>query len=378
MKTLLAGLVAAVAALALAAGAMADPHKVFLGSAVESSDYSTVTLPLYEGSTSDPNITGPDKSVWYVVTDSSSKAWAKRLNVNYAPRLAVAANTGAVQNVSWNGNGTLSFPATVDFGLTRQFVPDYTWYGGTELSLPAAALVPGAQGFAGYSPLLQLPDGTVLDAPQIANATGQGDKVVNLDTAHGKVVYDETTGFFDHHTVHYASFDASAAGPATLEDVTVAPSLNAAPPGDPALENTDASTSARAGIIAFTNGQHGYTNPNRQGLGSTLVDAPADAVGTNSPSVAPPVPLNVIQAVPTAGPNSLYSPLWDVHLARWSVPYAERIRQTSFTDIQALGAVGTVTQPDGVTRFGPAGAVANCPIISEDGPNRIVIQTLPQ
>jgi len=54
-------------------------------------------------------------------------------------------------------------------------------------------------------------------------------------------------------------------------------------------------------IVAFTNGQTGVNNPQRQGLGSAILD------GLN--------PLNIVDAVPPtpAGPGSTaYSPLWDV------------------------------------------------------------------
>ena len=43
--------------------------------------------------------------------------------------------------------------------------------------------VPGSAGEYGYSPLVRLPDGTVIDAPQVANGTGLHDKVVDLSKA---------------------------------------------------------------------------------------------------------------------------------------------------------------------------------------------------
>ena len=156
--------------------------------------------------------------------------------------------------------------------------------------------------------------------------------------------------------------------------------------GNPTIENTNTKTSARAGIIAFTNGQFGLGDPNRQGLGSTLVDAASvsGATGINPPA-PPPVPLNIIQAVPVDSPTSLYTPLWDVHLTRWNptlTAYASRTRQFSFAAVQALDTAGLLTQPNGTGHFGPTGrgsdptlggVVANCPIISTDGPGEIVI-----
>lgn len=71
--------------------------------------------------------------------------------------------------------------------------------------LPSATAKPGAVGEAGYSPLIQLPDGTVENAPQIAgdqNGDGQitlgseaADKVISINPAAGTVTYRETNGF---------------------------------------------------------------------------------------------------------------------------------------------------------------------------------------
>src|SRR5207245_11509924 len=72
---------------------------------------------------------------------------------------------------------------------------------------PPAQAQPGAVGEAGYSPLIQLPDGVVVHAPQIANDTGQADKVIRLDIEKMTVTYVETTGFYDGTPVHYASFE---------------------------------------------------------------------------------------------------------------------------------------------------------------------------
>ena len=130
---------------------------------------------------------------------------------------------------------------------------------------------------------------------------------------------------------------------------------------------------------AFTDGggkpaahqpQAGLGNPNRQGLNSTILDGPLGVTPLSGP-----VPLNIIQSVPTRGPGeSLYSPLWDAHLTRWvpSIPPAERTRQTSFETVQSLAAAGIVTNVDGST-WGRSGPVPNCPIISTDRPGTVAI-----
>ena len=93
-----------------------------------------------------------------------------------------------MQKVTRDPDGTLVFPATVDFS------PTHVIQGGP-LGFPPAAAAPGAVGNAGYSPLVQLPDGAVLNAPQLANASGQADKVVRIDTGAGTVRYALTDGF---------------------------------------------------------------------------------------------------------------------------------------------------------------------------------------
>ena len=99
-------------------------------------------------------------------------------------------------------------------------------------SEPAAAPVPqpGAIGEPGYSPLVQVifrGKTVVLNAPQIANATGRADKIVALTPR--TVSYRETDGCYDNESVHYASFDASNPVAAAIEDATYAPDLDAAP-----------------------------------------------------------------------------------------------------------------------------------------------------
>jgi hypothetical protein len=61
-------------------------------------------------------------------------------------------------------------------------------------AFPGAA-APGAVGVTGYSPLIQLPDGAIQNAPQLANRTGQADKAITIDTTHRTVRYRLTDGF---------------------------------------------------------------------------------------------------------------------------------------------------------------------------------------
>ena len=330
----------AAATLALSGTAMADA-RLFVASATQHAD-DTVTLPLHRG-------TSHGSTVWYVVLDASDGNAADQLGVNTAQKLSNAVRgAGAVQRVRMVG-GVVDFPATVDFSPDRDVQ--------APLGFPPAVAKPGAVGEAGYSPLIQLPDGTILNAPQIArDQDGDGaialaghkeaaDKVVAIDTARGTVRYRETEGFSRDNPVTYASTEATDPLAAALEDVTLAPALNAAPfPGG------DGTDSSRASLAAFVNGQTGAGNPQRQGLNSAVAD------GLD--------PLNLLAWTPNQG---RYSPLWDVHLSEWTpaaVAAGRNVRQHSFAAVADLAEQGMVTGPGGA-RFGPSGLIVNCPIISQ-------------
>jgi hypothetical protein len=338
---LLAGAVSAAPATAFAdsgTGGVPGPNNLFITSAVEHPN-GTVTLPLHRG-------TSNGQTVYYVITDVSDGNLAAQLGLNKSSKLANAANTPAVEKVSIV-NGVVDFPASVDFSPPRQIVPGPTGF-------PPSVAKPGAIGQPGYSPLIQLPNGVVENAPQIArDENGDGiitpvseaaDKIVSLDIAAGTVTYRETPGFQGGKPVLYASFDSSDPGAAAIEDVTYAPALNGAPTvGD------DSTASARASLAGFTNGQTGMTNPQRQGLNSALLDGLS--------------PLNVLRWNPTQG---RYSPLWDVHLAQWTnqaITSGQNLRQTDFGTVQNLAQDGLITAPNG-TAFGPSGFIVNCPIVS--------------
>jgi hypothetical protein len=94
---------------------------------------------------------------------------------------------------------------------------------------PPLAAVPGSRGDAQYSPLVRLPDGSVLNGPQIANASDVHDKVVGVDRARGTVTLTLSDGFARGDAVVYLSTDATEAAAAALEGATWAPRLDAAP-----------------------------------------------------------------------------------------------------------------------------------------------------
>lgn len=309
---------------------LADGRTLFVTSAVENAD-GTATLPLYRG-------TSQGRTVWYVLLDSSDGNDADRLGINRSSKLANAAGTAAVQKVSIV-NGVIDFPKTVDFRPQRVVIPGPTGF-------PPAAAEPGAVGEFGYSPLIQMPDGTVRNAPHIANDTGRTDKAVRIDTVRGRVDLLETDGYANGRRVKYISTDASDPGAAALENSTYAPALNAAP-----FAGGDGTDSSRTTLVAFINGQVGTGNPQRQGLNAALLDG-GD-------------PLNLLFWAPNQG---RYSPLWDVHPGQWSaaaVATGQTLAQRDRSQLLKLVADRVVTGPGGA-QFGPAGFIVNCPIVSSD------------
>jgi hypothetical protein len=316
----------------------------------ENAGPTTVTYPLYHG-------TSQGRSEDYVITDASDLGVALALGVNFTPKLAQAAGTAAVENstsVIWTGNG-IDFPASVDFSPTRVVTPSAQGF-------PPSVAQPGAVGEAGYSPLVQVKfwgKTVVLNAPQIANASGRADKIVSINRAddpdQATVTYRETDGCYDNESVHYASFDASDPTSAAIEDVTYAPDFNAAPaPGCADPVNVAASCS-REPLIAFTNGQTGVTNPQRQGLSSALLDGLA--------------PLNILKEIPEPTSRFDYSPIWDVHFATWTagaVAAGLNVRQTDFSAALQQVADGLATGFPVGTPFGPSGIAVNCPVVSLD------------
>jgi hypothetical protein len=311
----------------------------------ENSGPTIVTFPLYKG-------TIHGRPVFYVITDASKRAVAQALGVNFTPKLAKAAGTIAVErsrsHIS-SGNG-ISFPATVNFAPKHILVPSATGF-------PPAQAQPGAVGRPGYSPLVQVVfrgRTVVLDAPQIANRTGQADKVVSISLSRHTVAYRETDGCYDDESVHYVSFDSSSPVASAIEDVTYAPNLDAVPSAGCA-DPTGAEPCGRESLIAFTNGQTGIHNKQRQGLSAAILDKLSA--------------LNILQEVPHPGALFDYSPMWDIHLATWTAAAVSgglNVRQTDFAAALKQVTNGLATGFPAGTQFGPSGFVVNCPVISLD------------
>lgn len=310
--------------------ARADSRTLFMRSAVENTD-GTVTLPLYRG-------TSQGRNVWYVLFDSSDGTDANRLGVNRSQKLAVARGTPAVQRVSPKA-GVIDFPKSVNFARRGSVVAGPTGF-------PPSSFAHGPEGEYGYSPLIEMPDGTIRNAPHVGNDSGWHPKAVRVDLARGRIDLKQSFGYSNGRLVKYVSTDASASLAAALESSTLAEAMNAAP-----SLGGDGTDSARTSLAAFINGQTGLSNPQRQGLNSALLDG-AD-------------PLNLLFWTPNQG---RYSPLWDVFPAAWTdaaIAAGRNLAQRDRSSLLGLVNDGLVTGPGGA-RFAPGGFIVNCPIVSSD------------
>jgi hypothetical protein len=246
----------------------------------------TVTLPLHAGRVR-------DKLVWYIVTESSDRADAERRGVTWAPRMASLATSKAIQPANETAAG-ITFNAGVDF------TPEWSVRATPDSGFPPAEARPGSVGEPGYSPFVRLQNGVVLNAPIIGDERNVLDRVASLHTGRMEAVLRLARGYGSGRHVWYISTDASDRGVAAMERSTWAPTLADAPTVASYAPNT-----SRFYLLAVTNGATGFMNPERQGLASALLDGLA--------------PLNVLHGSPD--PRSRdhdYTPLWDLHLARWT------------------------------------------------------------
>ena len=302
----------------------------------------TVTLPLFQG-------TSGGQTVWYIITDSSDQNDASARGVNFAPKLANALGTRAVQTATVT-NGVVNFPGTVAFGLNRVVIPGPP---GNEFA--GGTFHQGAQGDANYSPLFTTGNGIVLMASHMANNTGRHNSIVSIDFVNRRVTLGTFFGFWNGHRTIYLHVEATAVAVAAAEGSTFAPNLDFAP----GVGSNDVSTSARSAIIPFVNGAVGITNPERQGLNSALR-------GEGDP-------MNINQDVP--GRSSRYSPVWDVHPAVWAADQVAAGAQFLITSAsEAAGAFshglivsggGGPANP-GLNGLQAGGFISNCPIIAVD------------
>jgi len=307
----------------------------------------TVTLPLFRGMFN-------GSPVYYIVTESSDQKDADKRQVNYASKLRNALGTGAVQKVTDVG-GLVTFIGTVAFASSHNLRP------GPDGIPPGIAPNPQfSRGDANYSPLITTGNGIVLNASQVANASGVHDSLVSIDFtqvpagvpgAAGEVTLSTFLGSGTGAPIMYLHMEGSREEISALEGSTFAPNLNFAP----GVGSNEEDTSARSAIIPIRNGREARGDPERQGLNS-FVHNQGD-------------PLNVTQEFPQGG---RYSPIWDVTIVDWTaaaIAAGERRRLVSPSDVVGEfnkgHLVGEGLGPPNPSLDGIRAndAISNCPII---------------
>lgn len=312
---------------------------------------ANVTLPLYRGQSPQ----GED--VFYIITEASDFDFARKLGLNYAPKLRHAiGSAGAMETILVNG--VLQFKGNVDFSPERELVA------GSPAPFPPSVARPGATADENYSSVVVLPSGVVINAQIVSNASGRHDRSVAVDLAKRTVKMSLLDGFqggkqFFYHLVT----DVSADVPATLENGVFASKL-ALLPTFGRSKPTDAS--ALLGFSPVLNGITDTSTGADQGFESLIANGGIDPI-----NVFPVGPKNTLRST-----NNNYSPLWDAHVNMWTeqaIKDGKVRRIVGFADLKNLIEQGLVTSayinPQGAGNpwlFGlrPTGVVINCPVIA--------------
>jgi len=300
----------------------------------------TVVFPVHKG-------IAHGKTIWYILTDVSDAAQAKKRGLGFAPQLAAAGATMAVST----GGGTWQFAAVPDFKPDRVFKPGPGGF-------PPAAAAPGATAPAGYSPFVKLDGGAVVyNAPVIAIGDGPfdvtthrdtADRVLSLDPSAGTVTLLLADGLAGGKRVFYISTEASDPGAATLERATYAPAIGTSP------------QSGRLRIFAIVNGKE-------QGFAYAALSGHLAESATTATSASLKTSRNILGGLPATGPGGgIYDPLWDVYVGAWTkaaVAAGQNVLLADTEAVTAAAAAGRLTSPDGKP-FGRAGIAVNCPVVA--------------
>ena len=313
---------------------------------------ATVTLPLYRG-------LGPDgQDEFYVLTEASDFDVAKRLGINYAPKLAWARGSAGAQPVTID-DGVIHFVGAVDFSPTYKVVP-----GDPPLYFPPKVANPGGVADAKWSSIVVLPSGLVLNAQIVHNTSGSHTRLVSIDLDHRtvtmKILDGEQGGkqYFYHMVT-----DASAAVPAVLEKGVYAPTLAKIPAFGESLPTEH---SALLGFSPVLNGRTDKGSGQDQGFSTALANGGID-------------PINVFPIGPdnnNSSKNNNYSPLWDAHVSMWTdkaIREHKVHRISSIPEQRELIAEGYLTSAminppgpgnDYVGGLRPTQAIINCPVVA--------------
>ncbi len=332
---------------------------------------NTARLPLHRA-------TVEGMPVWYVLTEVSDRALARRLGLNFSPKLRnlITPDCPCVQTIRTGrvlGGRVIRRPAGPDFSPDRLLVPGPRFF-------PPALAAPGAVAMPGYSPFVRIA-GTriVYNAPIVATGSGPFDVINHRDT-HDRLFGIDTRrmtvdmGFiraFSHgQEILYHSFESSSALTAVLDRTTFTPVLGLSP----APDRSGDPRSARSSIMVFVNGKTGRTSPPGQGNVHVIKDG-LNAKSFNRRNTDLLAALraggdahNVLDSFPTLRSErlrNLYSPIWDVNIAVWSkaaVASGRNVTQTDANEIRQLAARGLLTSPGG-TPLASDRSILNCPVL---------------
>jgi hypothetical protein len=344
--SLLAAVLVASSTIPAAAAALPRANVVLPSAVSVDLAANTVTLPLFRG-------TAPTGTVWYIKTDVSDAAAARREGILFSP---VLANAAAGAQTATGASNAFHFSGTVDFTPQRELKagPD---------GAPAVAK-PGSIGDDAYSPfVVEAGSHVVYNAPIVASGEHPHDVTTHTDTLdravaittkdaqHATITLVLARGYTAGQPIAYISTDASDAGAATIERSTFAPRLAKATPGSIPI------------YVLF----NGRSDVQYQGVGNALAHGGLGGEATAANAAHLASPLNVQATFPAAGyAASGYSPLWNVHAGVWTAQALKADKATRLTTpeaFEAAAAAGNVTAPDGKT-FGPVGIVVDCPVVA--------------
>lgn len=335
----------------LVAARFTPEQNVFLPSALAVDfDKKTATLPLYKG-------IGPSgQPTYFIITEAADFDVAKKLGINYSPKLIYGKDTEGIQKVTLK-DGVIKFAGDVDFKPERLLVAG-------EKVIPPATFEPGAIADDKYSPLIQLPSGMILNAPIVANASGTHDHSVNIDYEKGTIEFELLDGFQGGEQYYYHLVtDSNDKLASTIERATYNPRLGKLPAfGKDSLGDK----STLLGFAPTANGETGKDNPERQGLNSTILDGNAYD------------PINVFPLDPDNNKRdgNNYSPMWDAHIYVWTdaaIKAGKRKRIKSFEDLAQRfkdgdidnAGINTGSPNSFVAGLKPSNAIINCPVIAQ-------------
>ena len=313
----------------------------------------TITIPLYKGS-----LKGTNKTVWYILTDTSNEGVAAELGLNFSAKLNFASNAARTGNLDLNGNIVFD-KGTVNFAPLRSIVP-----GPVGAEFPPKSFAPGAVGDADYGPFVSITNagGVIYNAPMIAfdvdasqinfpngnvDYSKLNDQVVAIDPYNMVVTLNLINGFSFGRPVWYLSMDASIPLAAAIEHNTYAPLM-----GKLLLGDDDTFGSPIERIFLATNGPEsgGCDNPLRQGLSADLADSFR--------------PNNVLGGIPTVALD--YSPAWDAQLYTWT---DDAVNKGFRGQLKDEFTILTLVQDGLLTGFPPGAPFTtshfsiNCPIV---------------